>query len=369
MDLEADDLDARSWLVAAGRPTEPGQPLNPPIVPASNFVLGEGPIYARDTGTPTWAALEELVGGLEGGTSVAFSSGMASVAAVFQQLPSGAKLVLPPDCYQGVLGLANDGAARGFWSVQLVEVDDTEEWIEAAETADLIWLESPSNPLLTVADLATICAAPRKPGSILGVDNTFATPLNQRPLDLGADVSMQSATKFIGGHSDLLTGVITTRDDEMLEHLREARVLAGATPGALETYLALRGARTLALRFEAAQDNAAILAERLEAHHAVDLVRYPGLASHPTHQVAAEQLGGFGTIISFDVAGGAEAADRACKSIRLISHATSLGAVDSTMERRAGQPGQEHIPAGMIRFSVGIEDADDLWRDLEQALG
>lgn len=369
MELDGRTIDPKTWLVASGRPTQPGEPLNTPIVPASNFLHGEGAVYARETGTPTWAALEELIGGLEGGRSVAFSSGMAAVAAVFQQLPAGARLVLPPDCYLGVLGLAMDGADRGIWTVDLLEVDDTAAWIDAAATADLIWLESPSNPMLTVADLEAICAAPRKQGSILGVDNTFATPLNQQPLDLGADLSMQSATKLIGGHSDLLTGVVTTRDDELLGRLRATRVRTGATPGALEAFLALRGARTMALRFAQAQATAGTLANRLEEHPAVDLVRYPGLASHPTHEVAAKQLAGYGTIISFDVAGGAVAADRACQAIHLINHATSLGAVDSTMERRAGQPGQEHIPPGMIRLSVGIEDVDDLWRDLAQALG
>jgi cystathionine gamma-synthase len=369
MELDGQTIDPKTWLVAAGRPSQPGEPLNPPIVPASNFLLGKGAVYARETGTPTWAALEELVGGLEGGRSVAFSSGMAAVAAVFQQLPAGARMVLPPDCYLGVIGLAMDGAARGMWTVDLLDVDDTEAWVDAAATADLIWLESPSNPMLTVADLEAICAAPRKPGSILGVDNTFATPLNQQPLDLGADLSMQSATKFIGGHSDLLTGVVTTRDEELLGRLRETRLRTGATPGALEAFLALRGARTMALRFAQAQATAGTLAKRLQEHRAVDLVRYPGLESHPTHDVAASQLGGYGTIISFDVAGGAEAADRACAKVQLISHATSLGSVDSTMERRAGQPGQDHIPPGMIRLSVGIEDVDDLWRDLDQALG
>ena len=169
--------------------------------------------------------------------------------------------------------------------------------------ADLIWLESPSNPLLTVADLDIICAAPRKRGAILGVDNTFATPLNQRPLALGADVAVQSVTKFIGGHSDLLGGVVTVRDANLLAALRQARELAGATPGTLETFLAVRGARTLALRLERAQHNAMILAERLARHPNVTLTRYPGLASHPTHEAARRQLKGFGTIISFDVRG------------------------------------------------------------------
>ena len=169
MKLDGEQLEAKSWLVVAGRPSEPGEPLNTPMVPASNFLLGKGAVYARDTGTPTWTALEELVGGLEGGRSVAFSSGMAAVAALFQLVPADATIALPRDCYQGVLGLAADGAERGLWDVAHLEVDDTAAWIDAAARADLIWLESPSNPMLTVADLQTICAAPRKPGSILGV--------------------------------------------------------------------------------------------------------------------------------------------------------------------------------------------------------
>ncbi len=368
MKLDGEQLEPKSWLVAAGRPSEPGDPLNTPMVSASNFLLGEVRGYARDDGTPTWEALEALVGGLESGKSVAFSSGMAAVAALFQQLPAGATITMPRDCYQGVLGLAADGAERGLWDVIHLEVDDTAAWIDAAGGADLVWLESPSNPMLTVADLEAICAAPRKPGSILGVDNTFATPLNQQPLELGADVSMQSATKFIGGHSDLLTGVVTTRDEDLLGRLRRTRKLTGATPGTLEAYLALRGARTMALRLAQAQATAGILAHRLEEHGAVDIVRYPGLPSHPTHNIAAAQLGGYGTIISFDVAGGAAAADNVCYKTRLVRHATSLGAVDSTMERRATNPGQEHVPESMLRLSVGIEDAEDMWRDLERAL-
>ena len=234
--------------------------------------------------------------------------------------------------------------------------------------ADLIWLESPSNPLLTVADLDAICAAPRKRGAILAVDNTFATPLNQRPLALGADVAMQSATKFIGGHSDLLSGVVTVRDANLLAALRQARELAGATPGALETFLAVRGARTLALRLERAQRNAMALAERLARHPNITLTRYPGLASHATHEAARRQLKGFGTIISSDVRGGASAADAVCAGVQLIQHATSLGAVESTIERRASVPGQEHLPPSLLRLCVGIEAVEDLWNDLDRAL-
>ena len=234
--------------------------------------------------------------------------------------------------------------------------------------ADLVWLESPSNPLLTVGDLDRICAAPRKRGAILGVDNTFATPINQRPLGLGADVAVQSVTKFIGGHSDLLGGVVTVRDGSLLAALRHSRELAGATPGTLEAFLAVRGARTLALRLERAQHNAMILAERLAGHPNVTLTRYPGLASHPTHQAARRQLKGFGTIISFDVRGDAAAADAVCAALQLIQHATSLGAVESTMERRASIPGQEHLPQTLLRLSVGIEAVEDLWSDLDRAL-
>jgi cystathionine gamma-synthase len=363
-----DTGSVESWLVSAGRDRRPGSPLNVPPVPASNFVLGERRAYSRDDGTPGWDALEEIVGGLEGGSSVSFASGMAGIAAIFDRLPTGSVVALPDDCYQGVAGLAKAGQSRRRWTVHRVAVVDTAGWIKMCGVADLIWLESPSNPLLTVADLDTICAAPRKQGAILGVDNTLATPLNQRPLALGADVAVQSATKFIGGHSDLLCGVVTVRDANLLSALREARELAGATPGTLETFLAVRGARTLALRLERAQRNAMTLAERLASHPNVTLTRYPGLASHPTHEAAQRQLKGFGTIISFDVRGDAAAADFVCTGLQLIQHATSLGAVESTIERRASVPGQEHLPPSLLRLSVGIEAVEDLWNDLHRAL-
>lgn len=356
-----------SWLVSAGRDRTPGSPLNVPPWPASNFVLGDRRAYSRDDGTPGWDALEDLIGGLEGGLAVSFASGMAAIAAIFDRVPAGSRIALPDDCYQGVSALAAAGESRGRWTVRRIAVSDAPAWVDACASADLIWLESPSNPLLAVADLDIICRAPRKPGAILGVDNTFATPLNQRPLDLGADFAVQSATKFIGGHSDLLCGVVTARDPAMRDALRHTRELTGATPGTLEVFLAVRGARTLALRLERAQANAAILAQRLEQHPKVTVTRYPGLASHPTHEAARRQLRGFGTIVSFDVAGGATHADAVCANVRLIQHATSLGAVESTIERRAGIPGQEHLPPSLLRLSTGIEDVEDLWRDLDQA--
>jgi cystathionine gamma-synthase len=368
MEKNPSGVKPESWLVSAGRASEPGAPLNVPPIPASNFIIGKKREYSRDDGTPTWEALEEVVGGLESGKAVAFASGMAAIASVFDQLAVGAVVVLPDDCYQGVVGLAQAGAQRQRWSVQRVAVDDTAGWIRSCGVADLIWLESPSNPLLTVADLEAICAAPRKPRAIVAVDNTFATPLNQQPLDFGATVSLQSATKFIGGHSDLLAGVATTRDDALWHALRKSRELSGATPGTLEAFLAVRGSRTLALRLQRAQQTAATLAERLEKHQLVTRVRYPGLPSHPTHATAKRVLNGFGTIVSFDLLGGAECADAVCRNVRLIHHATSLGAVESTMERRAAIPGQEHLPPSLLRLSVGIEDADDLWADLDSAI-
>jgi cystathionine gamma-synthase len=213
----------------------------------------------------------------------------------------------------------------------------------------MLWIESPSNPLLEVADIAAICAAPRRPGSRVVVDNTFATPLRQRPLELGADIVIHSATKLIGGHSDLLLGAAVAKDPGEVERLREMRSHNGATPGMLECFLALRGARTLALRLNQAESSARELAGRLRDHGAVGRVRYPG----------------FGTVISFELAD-APAADRVCQATHLIRHATSLGGVESSMERRSVY--QANIPAGLIRMSVGCEHLEDLWSDLDQAL-
>lgn len=360
-------LEPESWLVSAGRAEEAGAPLNVPMTPASNFILGGDRIYTRVTGAPNWTALEALIGGLEGGDAVAYASGMAAAAAVFDQLPARARVVLPDDCYYGVAELAKRGERSGRWSVDKVPVDDTGAWLAALESSDLVWLESPSNPLLIVADLQTICGAPRKPGSILAVDNTFATPLNQRPLEVGADISMHSATKFIGGHSDLLAGLLVTRRADLLEGCLASRKVQGATPGTLEAFLAVRGARTLSLRLAKAQENAGRLARWLRGHPNVTRVLYPGLRDHPTHAVAAAQLDGFGSMISFEVQGGEEAAEAVCRQTRLVRHATSLGSVESTMERRAANAGQEHLSPSLLRLSVGIEAVEDILADLEEA--
>ena len=356
-----------SWVVSAGRGDEPGQPMNTPLVPASNFLIGGNTNYARGDGTATWEALEALVGGLEGGLAVAFSSGMAAISAVFETLGANSTIVLPADCYHGVTELVEYAEQNGRWRVLKIAVEDTAAWIKAAGECDLLWLESPSNPLLTVADLNVICGAPRKAGSVLAVDNTLATSLNQQPLQMGADLSVQSVTKFIGGHSDLLGGVAVAKTEAMRDKLLRTRKTNGATPGALEAFLAIRGARTMVLRYERSQQTALELAHKLEAHPAVQRAYFPGLKSHPTHSIALQQLAGFGSIISFELATG-EAADRLCQSLELIQHATSFGAVESTIERRSAQPGQEHLAAGLLRLSVGIEDHQELWSELKKAL-
>ncbi len=362
------DYDPSTWVIYGGRPMEAGDPLNVPPVMASNFRLPGDRYYSRTEGTPTQAAFEQLMGGLEGGRSLAFSSGMAAVACIFHGLPVGSILAIPEDPYHAVNGLAVEGEQQGRWTVRRIDLADTAAWVAVAAEADLMWLESPANPLMTVADLPTICAAPRKPGCVLAVDSTFATPLVQRPLDYGADIVMHSATKFIGGHSDLLAGVLTTRDDSLHDALYRRRVINGGTIGGLEAFLAIRGARTLSLRMEKSMANAQVLAERLEAHPEVATVRFPGLASHSTHANAASFMHGFGAMMSFDVTGSGERASAFAQAAKLINNATSLGGVESTMERRALIAGQEHMPPTLIRFSVGCEHVEDLWADLEQAL-
>jgi cystathionine gamma-synthase len=367
--VQRSQVEPETWAVMAGRPVlGAGASLNVPPVLASNFELGSGRAYSRDDATPTWEAFEDLLGGLEGGEAVAFASGMGAIAAVFDLLPVGATVVLGDDCYKGVAGLAAAGAAQGRWRVVRVGVEDTPRWLELAANADLLWLESPSNPLLAVADLPAICAARRKDEASTVVDSTLATPLVQRPLELGADLVVHSATKYLGGHSDLLLGAVVAASGERARQLRERRELAGATPGALEAYLAVRGMRTLALRLQRASATAAELAERLARHAEVTVVRYPGRPDHPTHATARSFMSGFGAVVSFDVQGGAERADAICRSVRIIRHATSLGGVESTLERRAAVPGQTHLPPGLLRLSVGCEHPDDLWRDLQQVL-
>ena len=362
------EWNPQTWLVAGARDRTPGEPLNVPPVFASNFYLTDDRVYSRSEGTPTTDALETLLGGLDGGQALAFASGMAAAAVVFQRLAVGSTIAVPTDPYHGVAGIVAEGERQGRWTVRRLDQADTAAWVDAVAECDLVWLESPENPLITVADLPTICSAPRADTTLVAVDSTFATPLNQQPLALGADVVMHSATKFIGGHSDLLAGVLTVSRRDLHDEFHERRLLHGASIGAMEAFLTIRGARTLGLRLERAQANAMELAARLEAHPEVVRVRYPGLRSHPTHEVAARFMSGFGAMLSFETTGPGERATLVCERAELINHATSLGGVESTMERRATIPGQERIPPTLIRFSVGCEDVEDLWADLDQAL-
>ncbi len=362
------DWTPQSWLVGGGRTRTPGDPINVPPVLASNFYLPDERLYSRTHGTATTDALEELLGGLEHGRALAFASGMAAAAAVFGRLAVGARIAAPADPYHGVAGILAEGEAQGRWSVNRLDQADTPAWIEALAGSDLVWLESPENPLMTVADLPAICGAPRRDGTLLVVDSTFATPLLQQPLDYGADVVMHSATKFIGGHSDLLAGVLITRDDDLYAEFTDRRLIYGATIGAMEAFLTVRGARTLGLRLERSQDNAMELALRLDSHDGVTRVLYPGLPAHPTHGVAKQFMSGFGAMLSFETTGDGDHAADVCARVGLINHATSLGGVESTMERRAAIAGQERIPPTLIRLSVGCENIDDLWADLAAAL-
>jgi cystathionine gamma-synthase len=365
-------LHPETAVICAGRPGHAvGGPLNTPIVLASNFHAGstgeDGRAYSRTDATPGWEALETAVGQVEGGHAVAFSSGMAAIAAVLDLVPAGGRIVAPEDCYFGVGELLADAQQQGRWAVDRVDLTDTAAVQAAVADADLLWLETPSNPLLEVADLPALCATGRRAGAIVGVDNTFATPLLQQPLAFGADIVVHSATKFIGGHSDLLSGITIAREQALAGRLRHRRGLSGATPGALEAFLALRGLRTLALRLERGQRNAGELARRLDEHPAVSRVRYPGLPGDPGHRTAAAQMTGFGAVLAFEVAD-APTADRLCHDLRVIVHATSLGGIESTIERRSKLPGQEHVPPGLLRLSVGCEHIDDLWNDLNSAL-
>ncbi|REF35235.1 trans-sulfuration enzyme family protein [Thermasporomyces composti] len=365
-------LSTRS--VTAGRPRrDPDAPLNAPLVLASTYVAGGTMEYGR-YGNPTWEAFEEALGALENGRALAFSSGVAAIATVLDLVPVGGVVVAPRHAYLGTLGQLADLEASGrIAEARLVDVADTDAVRCAVTGADLLLVESPTNPALEIADLPAVCAAGRAEGAVVVVDNTFATPLLQRPIDVGADIVAHSVTKFLAGHGDVVMGALVTaptpRGDELYGRLEERRKRFGAIPGPFEAWLALRGMRTLHVRLERACANAAELADRLSRHRAVERVRYPGLPTDPGHARARDQMDGFGAIISIEVRGGLAAADRVTRMTRLWVNATSLGGVESTLERRRRWPGESPtIPDNLVRLSVGIEDVDDLWADLDAAL-
>jgi cystathionine gamma-synthase len=368
-------LRPATLVVSAGRPpVEPNAPVVTPVVMTSTYVASDGAEQPGDLSyarwkNPTWTALEDTVGELEGGQALSFGSGMAAISAVLGLLPIGGTVVIPEGPYSGTQQISRLLRERGAIEVREVPVADTAAVLAALPGADLVLIESPTNPLLEVADLAAIAAGTRAAGVLLAVDNTFATPLLQRPLDLGADLVVHSATKYLSGHSDVLSGIVVTAREDLAARLHEHRTLHGAIPGPWEAWLVLRGIRTLALRVERAGSNAAELARRLAGHPAISLVRHPSLPEDPGHQRALAQMSGFGAIIRIELAAGPEAAERLCSATRLWVHATSLGGVESSLERRRRHATEPTVvPESLVRLSVGIEDVEDLWADLDGAL-
>jgi cystathionine gamma-synthase len=339
--------------ITAGRPeVAPDASLNPPIVFSSTYHAG-GPVGYGRYGNESWSALESAISELEGGQTLSFSSGMAAISAVFSILPIGAPVVASNQGYSGTMGLLNQHHSSGRLEVRFVDITNTEEVIAAMKGAALLWLESPTNPCLDIADLAALISAAKKQNIGVGVDNTFATPLVQKPLSMGADIVMHSVTKFLAGHSDVVLGSLSTTDAALFKRLEESRRFNGAIPGPFEAWLALRGIRTFPVRFRAAEANAKTLVTRLQNHAKITKVRYPG----------------FGAVISFEIDGNAENAEKVCESSRLIAHATSLGGVESLWERRRRWALESpSVPEQLIRLSVGCEHVDDIWQDIEQAL-
>lgn len=388
---EGESLTPASVVVHGGRPpAAPGSPVSPPVWMTSTYHQDGDLSYGRD-GNRTWEAFEEVLGALEGGSCLLFASGMAAIAGVLECLPVRGRVVVAGDAYSGTRRFLADVAGRGRLQFRTVDVTATAEVLQACTDAasgslgggeplfggrGLLWLESPTNPLLAIADLEALCAGAHQLGMDVAVDNTFATPLLQRPLDLGADVVVHSATKAISGHSDVILGAVVTQRDDALAALATRRSLHGAIAGPWEAWLGLRGMRTLAVRLERAQHNAGVIAVRLAGHPAVRSVLYPGLAGHPGHDLAAKQMSGFGTMLAFEVgpegshdaSAVAAAAEEVVGRVRLLTAATSLGGVETLLERRGRWHGEGHLPAGLIRLSVGIEDVEDIWADLDRAL-
>jgi len=346
-------LHPETSAITAGRPeVAPDASLNPPIIFSSTYHAG-GPVGYGRYGNESWSALEAAISELEGGQTLSFSSGMAAISAVFSILPIGAPVVASNQGYSGTMGLLNQHHASGRLEVRFVDITKTEEVIAAMKGAALLWLESPTNPCLDIADLPALIAAAKKQTIGVGVDNTFATPLVQRPLSMGADIVMHSVTKFLAGHSDVVLGSLSIADPALFKRLEESRRFNGSIPGPFEAWLALRGIRTFPVRFRAAEKNAQQLVTRLESHAMITKVRYPG----------------FGAVISFEIDGTAEQAEKVCESSRLIAHATSLGGVESLWERRRRWALESpSVPEQLIRLSVGCEHVADIWQDIEQAL-
>jgi cystathionine gamma-synthase len=347
-------LHPETIAVIAGRPArQPGGPLNEPMTPASTFHAGTDLGYGRD-GNPGWAAFERALGELEHGHCVSFASGLAAVSAVLDELPLGARVIGQRAPYYGVAALLRERAERGLLTYEPHDTLTVEALTPVIDGLGLLWIESPTNPMLDVVDLPAVIGLAKKAGAWVIVDNTFASPMGQNPIDHGADLVMHSGTKIIGGHSDLMLGAIVAADPAFRQRLIQRRHNTGSIPGVLESYLALRGLRTLPTRYARASATAKELAARLGGHPSVTRVRYPGK----------------GPMISFETTGSGDDAEAVCAATELVVHATSLGAVETTMERRARYANERAVgtPETLIRLSVGLEHVEDLWRDLDSAL-
>jgi cystathionine gamma-synthase len=355
----------------------------PPIYQTSTYKqdgvggLRGGYEYSR-TANPTRTALEECLAALEGGRrSLAFASGMAAEDCLIRSLcRPGDRVVIPDDAYGGTYRLFSAVLAQwglDWAAVHLPDVAAVRRSLAERPTR-VLWVETPTNPLLAIADIAALAEAAHEAGALLVVDNTFASPRLQRPLALGADVVVHSTTKYLGGHSDVVGGALVTSDEQIAEDVAYLRNATGGVPGPFDSWLTLRGIRTLAVRMDRHGENAMRVAEMLAGHPAVPEVFYPGLPSHPGHDVAAKQMSGFGGMVSFRVRGGEEAAVAVCGRTQLFTLGESLGGVESLIEHpgrmthasAAGSPLE--VPSDLVRLSVGIEDAADLIDDLRQAL-
>ena len=356
-------------VVHAGlRPARNGEPFLPgPAFAAPFHLAGEGsPAGYSRYGNPTWAGLEAALGELEGGTSVAFASGMAAITAVlFGLVPPDGVLVMPSDGYMTVRPLAREQLAPRGVTVREVPTD-SDAILAAVDGASLVLVETPSNPGLDVCDIAAVAAAAREAEAIVAVDNSLPGPLGQQPLALGADVVVTSGTKILSGHGDLLLGVVTCASREHAERLTWWRSHAGSVPGPMEAWLAHRSLPTLDVRGERACANALALAEMLAGRDDVVSVRYPGLVTDPAHGIASRQMRAFGPVLCFDP-GSASRAQAVLAACEIVIEATSFGAVYSTAERRARWAGDD-ISEGLIRLSAGCEDTGDLVADVAAAL-
>ena len=363
--------------VHAGRGVDPGTgAVTPPIHMSTTFerkpdYAADGYIYGRSA-NPNRSQLEACLAALEGGAAaMAFASGSASASALFQALKPGDHVICSQDAYHNVLRILREVMVTWSLKVSFVDTSDLDA-VRAAVSRDtrLIWVESPSNPLLKIVDLAAVAEIAHKTGAYAVCDSTFASPVLQRPLASGMDVVMHSATKYLGGHSDVVGGVLVARElGPLAERLRFLQGTLGAVPSPFDCWLLLRGTATLNVRVRAQSENALKLARHLEKHRGVEKVLYPGLESHPHHALAKRQMSGFGAMLSFCLRGGEAAALRAASRVKLFTRATSLGGVESLIEHRASVEGPEsRTPKNLLRVSVGLEHADDLINDLDQAL-